>query len=121
VPPRHPSDADRERVAAAVLQRLLPAIAAGDRARVEAELTDGCGWLAPEGGLTGRRAVAGRLARLGPGAGGRIEWDRVQPSGAHVALGWTRRDGAGASRGRGFLVLEIRRDGVVFGAEDELG
>ena len=117
MPPRHPSDADRERIAAAVLERLLPALAAGAAPAVEAELTEGCAWLAPGGEVVGRSAVARRLARLGPGAGGRVAWERVQPRGAHVALGWSRRDADGAATERGFLVLEVRRDGVVFGAE----
>jgi hypothetical protein len=116
VPPRHPSDTDRERVATVVVDRLLPALAAGDAPEVEAGLAEHCAWLAPDGALVGREAVAGRLARLGPGAGGRIEWDRVQRRGAHVALGWIRR-GGDAPTERGFLVLEVRRDGVVFGAE----
>jgi hypothetical protein len=115
---RHPSDADRERDAAPVLERYRAAAGAGDPGALRSVLAEACVWLAEGGRLDGADAVAAHhLARRDawpPGA--RLEWTRAQPHGAHAALGWVARAGD-ADLERGLVVVEVRRGAIVFGAE----
>ena len=115
---RHPSDADRERAAAPVIERYRVAVTSGDDDALLAVLAAGCVWLAESGRLDGPDAVvAHHLARRSAWpSDARLEWTRAQPHGAHAALAW--RVGANdAEVERGLVVLEVRRDAVVFGAE----
>jgi ketosteroid isomerase-like protein len=116
--PRHPTDADRERAAAPVLERYRAAVGAGDPAALRAVLADGCVWLAEDGQMEGPDAAVAHHAALRARwpAGARVEWTRVQPHGAHAVLGWRVLDGD-RELAQGLVVLEVRREAIVFGAE----
>jgi hypothetical protein len=118
VAPRHPSDADRERAAAPVIERYRAAVTSGDADALGAVIAAGCVWLAESGRLDGPEAVvAHHLARRSAWPGdARLEWIRAQPHGAHAALAWRVRAG-GADVEQGLVVVEVRRDAVVFAAE----
>lgn len=115
---RHPSDADRERAAAPVLERYRAAVSAGDGDALRTVLADGCVWLAEAGRLEGLEAVAAhhaaQQAARPPGA--RVQWTRTQPQGAHAALGYAVHDGDRVTE-RGLVVVEVRRETIVFGAD----
>lgn len=99
----HPSDADREKAAAPVVDRVVAAIAAGDAGVLAGCFSEGGVCLADAGRIEGRNAIAAHLpaALKGP-----ADVTRRQQHGAHAVLGW---DG-------GLCVLEIRRDEIVFAA-----
>jgi ketosteroid isomerase-like protein len=105
---RHPSDAERERVAGEVLEPYLLALSEGDVDGVATAFVEDCVWFAPEETLRGRTAVAERHRRLMEGG---LEPRRVRQHGPHALVEWVAPHGSGA------IVLEVRRGGLVFGAE----
>lgn len=97
----HPSDADRERLAAPVVDRVVAAVEAGDASALAAAFAEGCVCLADDRRLEGRSEIAPWLAEVLTSPAKVV---RRQQQGAHSVVGW---DG-------GALVLEIRRAEVVF-------
>lgn len=109
--PRHPSDADRERDAIAVLERCVRAAADGDLAALAACYADDAVLLEEPGTTTGAEAVARRhLAVAGDAA-----WDPPQQHGAKAVLRY-RREVAIGYVFRGALVVEVRRGRIAFAA-----
>lgn len=99
----HPSDADREKAAAPVVDRVVAAIAAGDAGVLAECFSEGGVCLADVDRIEGRNAIAAHLPAVLEGP---ADVTRRQQHGAHAVLGW---DG-------GLCVLEIRRDEIVFAA-----
>ena len=104
----HPSDADREAAARPVLEAVLAATRAGDREALAACYAEDAVWLDAEGAARGRDAAAGRHAAAAAGAS---EWAALQQKGAHAVLRWT-----GAGTERGAIVVEVRRERIIFAA-----
>lgn len=110
---RHPSDADRERAARPVLDELLRAAREGDGAAMAACYADDAAWLDGSGTLHGRDVAAARHREIArPGT----EWAAPQQQGARAVLRWSRPAGAGAPAERGAIVVEVRRERVIFAA-----
>ena len=107
-PGRHPSDADRERGARPVLEAALRAAAAGDRRGLADCYDEAVVWLEAGGAARGRGAAVERHLELTAGA---AEWAPPQQQGARAVLRW-----AGEGTARGAIVVEVRRERVVFAA-----
>ena len=103
----HPSDADREAAARPVLEAVLAATMAGDREALAACYAEDVVWLDAGGAVRGREAAADRHAAVTAGAS---EWAALQQKGAHAVLRWIARDGPGA------IVVEVRRERIIFAA-----
>ena len=103
----HPSDADRETDARPVLDAALAATMAGDREALAACYAEDVVWLDAGGAVRGREAAADRHAAVAAGAS---EWAAPQQKGAHAVLRWTGPDGTGA------IVVEVRRERIIFAA-----
>jgi hypothetical protein len=97
----HPSDADRERGAAPVVDRVQSAIEAGDVSALAAAFADHGVCLAGDERIEDRAEIKRRLANALSGPSRLV---RRQQQGAHAVVGWEG----------GTLVLEIRRGEVVF-------
>lgn len=106
---RHPSDADRERDAIEVLERVAVAAKAQDLAGLTACLDDEVALLEEEGTTAGPQAVARRVLDIAGGA----DFDPPQQRGAKAVLRHTREVGIGYTF-RGALVVEVRRGLIVF-------
>lgn len=99
----HPSDADREKAAAPVVDRVVAAIAVGDADALAECFSEGGVCLADADRIEGRDAIAAHLAVALKGP---ADVTRRQQHGAHAVLGW---DG-------GLCVLEVRSAEIVFAA-----
>ncbi len=104
----HPSDADREAAARPVLEAALAATRAGDREALAACYAEDVVWLDAGGAARGREAAVDRHSAIAAGASG---WAPLQQKGAHAVLRW-----AGAGRERGAIVVEVRRERIIFAA-----
>ena len=104
----HPSDADREAAARPVLEAVLAATMAGDREALADCYAEDVVWLDAGGAARGREAAADRHTAAAAGAS---EWAPLQQKGAHAVLRWT-----GAGRERGAIVVEVRRERIIFAA-----
>jgi ketosteroid isomerase-like protein len=104
----HPSDSDREAAARPVLEAVLAATMAGDRGALAACYAEDVVWLDAGGAARGREAAADRHTAAAAGAS---EWAPLQQKGAHAVLRWT-----GAGRERGAIVVEVRRERIIFAA-----
>ncbi len=87
---------------------MTAAARARDGAALRAAYADDAVWLAPEGHLHGADAAAARHLAI---AGRAESWEAPQQQGAKAALRWQAGDVAGA------IVVEVRRDRIVFAAE----
>lgn len=110
---RHPSDADRERAALPVLEELLRALREDDEAALAACYDEDVAWLDETGTLRGREAAVAAHRRI---AGPDVRWAAPQQQGARAVLRWRRPAGDGAREDRGAVVVEVRRERVVFAA-----
>jgi len=106
---RHPSDADRERAALPVLEALLRAAREHDDDALAACYDEDVAWLDEHGTRRGRDAAV--AAHRGIAAREGLRWAPPQQQGARAVLRWRGPDGA-----RGAIVVEVRRERVVFAA-----
>jgi hypothetical protein len=97
----HPTDADRERLAVPVVERVVTAIETGKPAAFSSVVASQCVCLAGGKRIEGKDAITSHLASVLPGA---REVTRRQQHGAHAVLGWSG----------GMCTLEIRRSEIVF-------
>jgi hypothetical protein len=104
----HPTNEEREAVALPTVRRALAALAGADASELESVLRDDVVVLTASGRESGPRHAAFALVGACLDA---TSWEPPRQNGAHALLAFDR--GAGA---RGGIVLEVRRDGVVFAA-----
>lgn len=108
---RHPTDAERARDAAPALRALLTAAAADDPAALADLYREDVAWLDATGTALGREEAVRRHRAVAARAG---EWAEPQQHGAKAVLRWVRRGADGEPEERGALVVEVRRDRVIF-------
>ncbi len=108
----HPSDADRERSALPVLTAAIEAAGERDADALAACYDDDAVWLAGDGLARGADAVA-RHREIAASAS---EWEAPQQHGARAVLRWVHRGDDGAVDARGAIVVEVRRERIIFAA-----
>jgi ketosteroid isomerase-like protein len=108
---RHPTDSERARGAAPVLRALLAAAAADDPAALGDLYREDVAWLDATGTALGREEAVRRHRAIAARADA---WAEPQQHGAKAVLRWARRGADGAPEERGALVVEVRRDRVIF-------
>jgi hypothetical protein len=108
----HPTDADREQAARPVLIAAIEASADEDAVALAACYADDAVWLAADGVVRG----AGAVERHAAIAAQASEWAPLQQHGARAALRWTRRGRDGAVEASGAIIVEVRRERIIFAA-----
>jgi len=104
----HPTDEERAEAAAPLVRRALAALAGTDASALGDVLRDDAVAITADGVERGRRHAAHALLAAARGA---RTWHPPRAHGAHALLRYTRGD-----ESVGGIVLEARRDAIVFAA-----